>query len=196
MRYDRAGAQCDLLTRTDVQNELNLSPREIEIISRAAERRHEAMEAARSENAGDDRAITRVFNRIGDDYVNSTWHAIDRLQRRRAMEIFIQMAKGQSVEDPEIQSELHMTQAQKDQIKKIAHENDVSNDTLLASVNDGKLDSAQFEFKRHENNINMSATLLTVLTDEQTTAFTAMAGKPFTPDPLIDDKTGRRVDQK
>jgi hypothetical protein len=83
-----------------------------------------------------------------------------------------------------------------DQINHITHENRVANGTLLAEMTDGKLDREQLKAKRHENNVRMSAALITVLTGEQKAAFDNLSGAPFTADPLIDDRTGRRVDQK
>jgi hypothetical protein len=196
MRYDHAGAQCDLLIRADVQRDLNLSDRVVDTIRVAAKRRDAAMDVARTENAGDQIATDRTMDKLEQDYDTSAWRPLVRWQRQRAMQIFVQMGKGRALEDPEVQKDLHLDRGEVDQINHITHENRVANGTLFAEMNDGKLDREQLKAKRHENNLHLSSALLIVLTGEQKAAFDSMSGAPFTADPLIDDRTGMRVDQK
>jgi hypothetical protein len=193
MRYDRSGAQCDLLVRADVQADLNLSDAARDTIRTASERRHAAMDVARTENAGDEPATERAFNKITDDYDGKVWHALSRTQRRRALAIFMQMCKGLALEDPEIQGMLNLSQLQKDKIAQIARSNRVAYDSLLAKVNNGQIDNAQLIDQRRKENEMTQANLMVVLLDDQKSKRAELCGKTFVPDPLIDDRTGRRV---
>jgi hypothetical protein len=185
IRYDHSGAQYGLAARADVQTSLGLSDDAKAAITKAGQDRRAATRAARTDHAGDKNGTDSAVGMAMDGYDKTVGRALNTLQNRRLMEIFVQMANGKALEDPDVQKSLDFTTEQKGKVEKMVREDAIANTALQAKRGSGEIDDSQLVAARRTNEQTLNANLLVVLTTEQQPKFAAMDGEKFSPDPTI-----------
>jgi len=101
-------------------------------------------------------------------------------QYSRLKGISIQLSGNVAIQNPEIQADLGLTEAQKTKIKTLQQQQQDANRTLFDQMRDGDLDRDQIQAAMKKSAQVMNDELGKVLTEDQKGKMKTLAGKPFT----------------
>lgn len=109
-------------------------------------------------------------------------------QQKRLKELTIQRQGNMAIADAEVQSDLKMTDAQKQQVADLQQKQMDAMRTVMEKIRNQELDfqSARPIFEKNQK--IMSDELIKILTDDQKKQFATMGGKPFTFDTAEDQR--------
>ncbi len=179
------GGVLGLLGRKDVVKDLALTDAQQKQIQAINQKMQEQMRAAMEEarNGGGDpqgmREAMQVMMKASEKEVMAVLTAD---QAKRLMEIRIQIEGNRIILDPEIQTKLNFTAAQKDAVKAAQKEQQDKMQAMREEMQNGGMDREAMQKAQQEMQKAMDAKLGAILTQAQKDQLKAMSGKPFVAD--------------
>jgi Spy/CpxP family protein refolding chaperone len=181
-----------LLRRTDVQTDLKLTDdQKAKIKDLNAKMREEmttARENASASGGGDPSAMQDAMKKINDTYKPQFEAILTPDQATRLKQIGIQLQKNRAILDPDVQTQLSITDDQKAKIKDLQDKFTQTMTEMMGKMRDGSLDRTQMRDLMTKNNQTMDDELGKVLTSDQTAKLKDMGGPTFT----VTDQPGGR----
>jgi len=176
--YGRAGMQYAALNHADVQAALKISDDQKTKLEAAVKARADAFQAAQ----GDRAAATKA----GEDFVAAVGGILTSDQKTQLLGILALLAKGQALENPDVQAALGLGDDEKGKIKTLVEEANKANAELRQKVQDGSMDQQAANEARAKNTQTLNDSLLGAITPDHKSSFDKLvAGANFTPDPNI-----------
>lgn len=192
MRFGGGGG-IRMALRDDVSKELGLTADQKAKLQDASDKQREEMRAAFGSGGGEGRGngggeggppdMAQMRKRMEERMAKEKQILAGILtpdQQKRLRELTIQRQGNMAIMDSQVQADLKLTDAQKQQITDLQKKSMEANQTIMEKIRNQELDfqSARPIFEKNQK--IMSDELMKILTDDQKKQFATMGGKPFT----------------
>ncbi len=195
------GSGLQLAMRDDVAKELGLTAEQKTKLQDAADARREEMRAqfrgggpggpGGGDGNGPDRAeMEKMMKEMRDKENKILGDILSADQIKRLKELRIQRSGNNAIMDPEVQSALKMTDAQKKQVSDLQEKQMEAGRTLFEKMQNQEIDRDEMRSTMEKNGKIMSDELAKILTADQKKQLADMGGKPFKFDESLDNQRG------
>lgn len=178
----RGTTPLSLVSRTDVQADLNLSADQKSKLTALRDKQQEEMRAAMENmrSGGGDRdammAQMREFQEKNDKAIAAI---LTEEQNKRIREIWVQLNGNRAITDEKVQVELGFSAEQKTKVKDLQTKQQEAMQGLMERMRNQEIDRDQMREIQTKNSETMNAELGKVLTADQAAKLKTMGGKPF-----------------
>lgn len=195
MRGGGGGSGMQLALRDDVSKELNLTADQRTKLRDMADAQRDEMRSMFQSMAGsgeqpDRSAMEKMMQEMQAKQKKQMAEILTAEQIKRLGELRIQRAGNSAIMDPEVQTALGLTTAQKDKINDLMTKQGEAMQAVMEKVRNQEMDRSELRPLMEKNRKIMDQELGKVLTAEQTKKLADMGGKPFTFDPSEDNQRG------
>ncbi|HVT13483.1 MAG TPA: hypothetical protein VHE55_14560 [Fimbriimonadaceae bacterium] len=170
-----APGSLQVLQRRDVQIDLKLTAAQASRIATIQQKEIQAIEAVAGKKNGSSVTRRDFEQRIADDN-RLAENVLNDDQKKRLQEIKLQLRGNTAILDPDVQKELDITDDQKAQIENLRNQQTAQ---LRTHMQNGDLGHMKMSVILKSLRQQLSASLIKLLTPEQSEKFKEMNGKPF-----------------
>ncbi len=180
-----------LLRRNDVRKDLKLTDKQIADLTALQEKMQTEMrEMFQNGGGGGDReALMKMVQEKMAAAQKETDAILTPEQQARLKQINVQITGNRVILDPDTQTKLKLTDAQKAKIKDLQEKQQAANQSLMEKMRNGEIEREELTASMTKNNDALNVELGKLLTDDQKKMLADMAGPKFDRDPA-DDRPG------
>lgn len=186
--FGRGGGGLQLATRDDVAKELKLTGEQKTKIEDLQEKTREEMrsqfQSMRGSGGPPDEATMATMRKKMEEMQAEEKKQLNAIlspeQAARLKELGLQRAGNMAIMDPEVQTDLGLTDAQKAKIKDLQDKQQAAMRTLFEKMQNQEIDRSEMRPLMEKNMKIMGDELMKILTEDQKKKLEAMKGKPFT----------------
>lgn len=181
----RLGDGSALVMRPDVQRDLKLTDQQKGQVDGLMQRMRSRIEAIRGQGQQPGGGNMQAFAEIQRETSEGINRILTEQQRKRLGEIRLQLAGPMALAQPEVQTQLNLTQQQRSQLRELQAANVQKNREMMERARAGQLDRTQIRAEREKLQKEATESMLKILTAEQAARWRQMQGAPFQADPNI-----------
>lgn len=179
-----AGGQSlsQLLSRSDVQADLQVTAEQKKKIDEANQKAREEMQGRMEEmrgGGGDPQAMREAMEKFRKDQDTKVLAVLTSEQQKRLKEISIQLRGNRALLDAEVQKELGLSPEQKQKIKRLQDQQAEQMQNMMEEMRGGGGDREGMREKMQQMQTKMVEDLGKILTPEQAEKLKQMGGKAF-----------------
>jgi hypothetical protein len=173
-----------LLRSKDVQTDLKLSDDQVKKIEDIQAKEGEEMRTQRenmmaSGERSDMATMRAAMKKMNDTYAPQFDAVLNSDQKTRLLQLYVQDAKEQSLNDPEVQSKLGLSDDQIAKIKKLNDDHDKANGAIFQKMFSQEMTREDAQPIIQKNDSALKDALAGLLTPDQVTKFKDLQGAPF-----------------
>jgi len=172
-----------LLNRADVQKDLAITDDQKAKLTEIRTASRQKMTDARQAAGDDQQAMRAAMQKVTEEISKDQLAVLTDDQKKRLMEIFVQVRGTQSILNADVQKALELSDDQKTKITDLQKRQQQANQEIRAKQQDQSIDQQEAQAQMQKNNKVLADELEKVLTDAQKAKLKDMGGKPFVADP-------------
>lgn len=172
-----------LLNRADVQKDLAITDDQKAKLTEIRTASRQKMTDARQAAGDDQQAMHAAMQKVTEEISKDQLAVLTDDQKKRLMEIFVQVRGTQSILNADVQKALELSDDQKTKITDLQKRQQQANQEIRAKQQDQSIDQQEAQAQMQKNNKVLADELEKVLTDAQKAKLKDMGGKPFVADP-------------
>ena len=174
-----------LLNRADVQKDLAITDDQKAKLTEIRTASRQKMTDARQAAGDDQQAMRAAMQKVTEEISKDQLAVLTDDQKKRLMEIFVQVRGTQSILNADVQKALELSDDQKTKITDLQKRQQQANQEIRAKQQDQSIDQQEAQAQMQKNNKVLADELEKVLTDAQKAKLKDMGGKPFVADPPV-----------
>jgi hypothetical protein len=171
------------LNRADVQKDLAITDDQKAKLTEIRTASRQKMTDARQAAGDDQQAMRAAMQKVTEEISKDQLAVLTDDQKKRLMEIFVQVRGTQSILNTDVQKALELSDDQKTKITDLQKRQQQANQEIRAKQQDQSIDQQEAQAQMQKNNKVLADELEKVLTDAQKAKLKDMGGKPFVADP-------------